>query len=255
MLIRNPNTPARVVLLTSALCWSAVAFAGLKEKPPKGVVLTGLWQIDPYRSDDPKAVLDKAREDAHESSSSGGGRANRGIFGGGGGTWGRSGSGGEGTWGGDDSDFPSRGGGGGRHGGMGRHGGCSSSSADGSKRSGWKSDQLADLNANPEKLSFEDVNQHLKVSAGENSTECAAGVKVAISDSAGDGERTCGWDGRAWVIETTRGKNFTRTDRYELSKDGSTLTYVTTANGSRLPKIKISRTYIVASAPPKPPGV
>ena len=54
-------------------------------------------------------------------------------------------------------------------------------------------------------------------------------------------------DGRAWVVETTRGKNFKRTDRYELSKDGKTLTYVTTAAGTRLPKIKISRTYTVAS--------
>ena len=71
-------------------------------------------------------------------------------------------------------------------------------------------------------------------------------MKVAISDANGDGERNCGWDGRAWVIETARGKNFTRTDRYELSKDGKTLTYVTTATGSRMPKIKISRTYTLA---------
>ncbi len=89
----------------------------------------------------------------------------------------------------------------------------------------------------------------LKATSGEANTECAAGVKVAISDANGDAERNCGWDGRAWVVETARGKNFTRTDRYELSKDGKTLTYVTTASGSRMPKIKISRTYTLA-----PPG-
>jgi hypothetical protein len=37
-----------------------------------------------------------------------------------------------------------------------------------------------------------------------------------------------------------------RTDRYELSKDGKTLTYVTTASGDRIPKIKITRTYTAA---------
>jgi hypothetical protein len=107
---------------------------------------------------------------------------------------------------------------------------------------------LTDLAANPDKLAFALSEHTLKVSAGDASTECAAGVKVAISDASGDAERNCGWDGRAWVIETARGKNFTRTDRYELSKDGKTLTYVTTASGTRLPKIKITRTYIVAPA-------
>jgi hypothetical protein len=108
---------------------------------------------------------------------------------------------------------------------------------------------LTDLAANPDKLAFALSEHTLKVSAGESSTECAAGVKVAISDSSGDAERNCGWDGRAWVIETVRGKALTRTDRYELSKDGKTLTYVTTATGTRLPKIKITRTYTVAAPP------
>ena len=71
-------------------------------------------------------------------------------------------------------------------------------------------------------------------------------MKVAISDSAGAAERNCGWDGRAWVIETERGKTLKRTDRYELSKDGKTLTYETIASGQRIPKIKITRTYTAA---------
>jgi hypothetical protein len=108
---------------------------------------------------------------------------------------------------------------------------------------------LADLATNPDGLEFTPNEHTLRVAAADSSTECAAGVKVAISDSAGDGERHCGWDGRAWVIETDRGKDFKRTDRYELSKDGKTLTYVTTANGKRMPKITISRTYTAVMAP------
>ena len=51
---------------------SASAMASLKEKPPKGVDLSNTtWQIDPYRSDDPTAVLDQARSEMQEK---GGGR-------------------------------------------------------------------------------------------------------------------------------------------------------------------------------------
>jgi hypothetical protein len=105
---------------------------------------------------------------------------------------------------------------------------------------------LQDLSANPATLDFAANDRALKISAEQSDVECAAGVKVAISDGAGAAERNCGWDGRAWVIETERGKALKRTDRYELSKDGKTLTYVTTATGTKLPKIKITRTYTAA---------
>jgi len=259
----NRYAAGQIVLLSSALWFAAAANAGLKEKPPKGLDLSGShWQLDPYRSDDPEAVLDKAREDM--SSSRGGGRRhgggmNRGVFGGGGGEGGGGGFPGGGR----------RGGGGGGWG-QGRDSGSSdedsSSSSGGSQPTGNSSrshgsrgQMFSELSKNPDKLGFESADRNLKVIAdSENGTECAAGAKVAISDSQGDGERNCGWDGRAWVIETKRGKSFTRTDRYELAKDGKTLTYVTTAAGDRGPKIKISRTYTVATtpapgAPPPPP--
>jgi hypothetical protein len=219
---------------------STVALAGLKEKPPKGVDLNGTWQLDPYRSDDPTAVLDQARADMPEERS-GSGRGGGMRRGGGGGFPGGGGGGG----------FPGGGGGGGggwggHHGGMGGNRG--SSGAGGSSGTADSPRQmLNDLAANPDKLAFSTTEHTLKVIAGDANTECAAGVKVAISDASGDGERNCGWDGRAWVIETARGKNFTRTDRYEISKDGKTLTFVTTATGSRMPKIKISRTYTLAT--------
>jgi hypothetical protein len=252
-MIRRSCLARQLILLSSALCLATVAAAGLKEKPPKGVQLSSTWQLDPYRSDDPTAVLDKAREDMRASGGgvSRRGGANRGVFGSG-----RRGGGFPG--GGGGGGFPG-GGGGHRHGGTppdddssggSPSGGTQSGSAQpGGARSGGSRGQLfSDLGKNPDRLTFQQVDRNLKVSADDTGTECAPGVKVAISDSLGDGERNCGWDGRAWVIETTRGKNFTRTDRYELSKDGKTLTYVTTATGTRLPKIKISRTYTAAPA-------
>jgi hypothetical protein len=251
------------IVLAGALCLATPAFAGLKDKPPKGVELHGIWQLDPYRSDDPKAVLEKARQDIQTSGSrdrARGGGMNRGVFGGGDEPSG--GSPGDARHGGG---FPGGGRGGRGHG----HGGDSSDdnssggarSGDARARADASRDQLLnDLSTNPDKLAFAQVDHNLKVSADQNAMECAAGVKVAISDSLGDAERNCGWDRRAWVIETKRGKNFTRTDRYELSQDGKTLTYTTTATGTRLPKIEISRMYTVAAAaapgtpPVTPPG-
>lgn len=233
---------------------STVAMAGLKEKPPKGVELAGTWQIDPYRSDDPTAVLDEAKSEMQEKGGGGGMRRGGGGFPGGGGGGGFPGGGGGFPGGGDDGGFPGGGGGGrggwgGHHGGMGGGRGGSRSGSSGNGGSESPRQMLNDLAANPDKLAFSSTEHTLKVSAGDANTECAAGVKVAISDANGDAERHCGWDGRAWVVETARGKNFTRTDRYELSKDGKTLTYVTTATGSRMPKIKITRTYTLAPPP------
>ena len=65
---------ARVTVCGLALL-STAAMASLKEKPPKGVDLTGTWQLDPYRSDDPTAVIDQARADMPEQSSAGRGGA------------------------------------------------------------------------------------------------------------------------------------------------------------------------------------
>jgi hypothetical protein len=219
--------------------------ASLKEKPPKGVALTGVWKLDPYRSDDPEAVLAQARAEERSGDSGGGGgmRRGRGGYGGGGGGFPGGGGG-----------FPGGGSGGGWGGRGGHHRSADSStdsSSDASSNSSGdhtapRSQLLKDLAANPATLDFSTTEHTLKVSAEQTSVECAAGVKVAISDAAGAAERNCGWDGRAWVIETDRGKNLKRTDRYELAKDGKTLTYVTTASGTRLPKIKITRTYTAA---------
>jgi hypothetical protein len=235
------SNAAQWLLACSASLIATVAMAGLKEKPPKGVALTGVWRLDPYRSDDPDAVLAQARAEAEKSGDDSGGRMRGGRGGSGGGFPGGGGG------------FPGGGGGGGSGGGWGRGGGhhrssdtSSGSSEDSSEHPAPRGQLLKDLAANPATLDFSTTEHTLKISAEQTSVECAAGVKVAISDSAGAAERNCGWDGRAWVVETERGKTLKRTDRYELSKDGKTLTYVTTASGTRLPKIKITRTYTAA---------
>ncbi len=66
---------------------------------------------------------------------------------------------------------------------------------------------------------------------------------MAISDSSGSGTRRCGWSGPAWVVETQRGNDFERTDRYEPAHDGKTLTYTTTVSSQRMGSIKIVRVY------------
>jgi hypothetical protein len=234
---RRSVLAAKWLLVCGASVLSTGAMASLKDKPPKGVALSGLWRLDPYRSDDAGAVLKQARSEMQEKSysrgSGGGGR--RGGWGGGGGFPGGGGG------------FP--GGGGYGHGGHHRSQNSSGSSQSDSNSSSTsnRGQMLNDLVSNPNTLDFSSTEHNtLKVAAEQTSVECAAGVKVAISDGGGSAERNCGWDGRAWVVETDRGKDVKRTDRYELSKDGKTLVYTTTASGTRLPKIKITRTYAAA---------
>jgi hypothetical protein len=237
---RKVSVAAKCLMALGASALSTLAMASLKQKPPKDVTLNGLWQLDPYRSDDASAVLKQARSEMQEKGySRGGGR--RGGYGGGGGFPG----GGGGFPGG--GGMPGGGGGWGHSGSHHRGSDSSGSSTDDpSSATPARGQMLTDLAANPNTLDFSSSEHTLKVSAEQATVECAAGVKVAISDSAGSAERNCGWDGRAWVIETDRGKNLKRTDRYELSKDGKTLIYTTTASGARLPKIKITRTYTAA---------
>jgi hypothetical protein len=234
-----PHRLARFVLMASALSLAGVAAAALKDKPPAGLTLSGTWKLDPYRSDDPVTQMKRAENDAHNRATRDRGDADRGMPGQ------------------DDDDplgrdFPERGT---RPGGWTHDDGKTSTGID-----PWGGTQSAtfqlgsssynlfldQLNKNPQELEFALGEQHVRVTADRLETECTAGAKIPISDSYGDGERRCGWNGRALVIETKRGTYFSRTDRYELSKDGKTLKYVTTASGKSMPDVRISRTYVVA---------
>src|SRR5689334_17215807 len=108
---RGSALVTQLVVACGVTLISTAALASLKEKPPKGVDFNGMWQLDPYRSDDPNAVLDQAQADMPQKGSGGGGGRGGMHRGGGGGYPGGGGGGG----------FPGGGGGGwgGRHGGMG----------------------------------------------------------------------------------------------------------------------------------------
>jgi hypothetical protein len=225
---------------------SSLALAGLKDKPPEGLTLAGIeWQLDPYNSDDPAKVIDRAAREAQRPTVS-----NRPVFG-------------------DDDPF-GRGGadpvGGGRrvggpldrgstNGGWGRGGNTSDSDPFDQTITmqigggGHGSIFFESLRKNPQKVSFQQGARTVTVSEDGIETECEAGTKEPFADSYSDGERSCGWSGRAWVIETTRAKKrFHRTDRYELSKDGKTLRYTTTANEDGVGRVTIERRYQIPPA-------
>src|SRR5262249_27984023 len=101
------------------------------------------------------------------------------------------------------------------------------------------------LRKNPQVLSFAE-GQYFTVTADGVDTQCQAGVKEPFSDSYSNGTRNCGWSGRAWVVETTR-PGFSRTDRYELSKNGTELTYTTTASEGGA-HVTITRRYSIPAA-------
>ena len=224
---------------------STLALAGLKDKPPEGLTLAGVeWQLDPYNSDNPSEAIDRAAREAQRQKTA---SANRPVFGDddpfgrssptkdpvgssrrnadpmnrgatAGGDWGR------GTTAADVDPI----------------GNQTMSIQLGSSSRG--SIFFESLRKNPQKVTFNQGQRSVTVSEDGLETECEAGTKEPFSDSFGDGKRECGWNGRAWVVETTR-QRFRRTDRYELSKDGKTLKYTTTANEDEVGHVTISRRY------------
>ena len=229
------------ILLIACAGISTLAHAGLKNKPPEGVTLAGIeWQLDPYNSDDPSQAIDRVgRETQRPSASSrpvfgdddplgrnspstdpiGRGRRVPGPL--------DRGNTGDAQRGGNASDVDPI-------------GNQSMTMQWGSTRRG--SIFFDSLRRSPGKLSFNEGQQHVTVTEDGLETECEAGVKEPFSDSFGDGQRNCGWSGRTWVVETTR-PHFSRTDRYEISKDGKTLRYTTTASEDGVGRVTISRRY------------
>jgi len=246
-MIRKPYRLSYVALLTSALSMATVAaLAGLSDKPPEGVSLANTgWYIDPYRTDDPVEVIEKATEEPRRRRDG----MDRGVLSGSEDPWNR-GARNDGPWSGgrgdaedDRGSLP-----------RGRTGtdvdidptGTTQSASVQIGSMGKRSPFLDQLKKNPDKLSFTQVDQDLTISADGVNTTCGPGGKIPITDALGNAEMTCGWDGRAWVVETTRAEQLTRKDRYELSKDGKVLRWITTASGKGVPKVKIHRTYTLA---------
>ena len=226
-----------------------VALAGFQDSAPQGLSLAGSWRLDAANSDDPNAVLQKARASiekrrgSHTDGDSDGGIGR----GGGMGSGGRSGrgggmGGGHGRRGGGDG----QGSGDGQRGANGEGTDPQDAAATGREANRSADGALADLATLAPALAIAQSEDKLKIASGESSLECEAGPKYTIGDSAGDGERQCGWKGRAWIVETRRLRGGKRVDSYELSRDGKTLTYTTVMTGGQLPKIKIKRVYVPA---------
>jgi hypothetical protein len=219
----------------AALLASGVAGA-YKDAPPKGLVLDGTWVLDPARSDDAQAVMQKTQDDMRSQREQRAAGRDRGMGGGEGG-WGRGGGGRRGHHqddaGGEDSDNnrPNK----------------------ATKQRGAGA-LIADLAANPDHLTITTAERTLTVTAAGHELDCEPGEPIAIEDGAGSAERRCGWQGRAWVLETKRARNGSRTDRYELSRDGRTLTYTTDLSIPRWAKIHLQRVYTLAPAVAARPG-
>ncbi|MEJ1963307.1 MAG: hypothetical protein WDO56_17810 [Gammaproteobacteria bacterium] len=252
-MILRTNPAVQVMLLTSALCVADVAAAALKDKPPAGLNLSATaWQIDPYHSDDPVAVIQNAEYAEQQRRNRDRDGLDRGGMDRGGMDRQRPGPGGDDPFGRGFPDSSSRSG---NWPNPGRPattidptGGVQSATIQFGSRS--SNPFLEQLNRNPQQLAFRQVEEHVTVTEDGLETDCTAGEKASpLSDSFGDGERKCGWSGRAWVVETTRSHHFTRVDRYELSKDGKSLRYTTTASGSDIPSVRITRMYEVARHP------
>jgi hypothetical protein len=253
---------ALALLALTASASTLVVAASLKDKPPEGLKLAGTqWQLDPYHSDDASNAIDRAarKASAPKSASRPGG-----VFGGDD-PFGRHGSDPTGGTFPTDRSRPTD-----RNGSTDR-----SRSADRTTQGRWPDDgrnstdidptganqamtmqwgtqrgsvMFEALRKNPDSLSFDEGTQSMTVSEDGLDTQCVAGKKEPFSDSYGDGERSCGWSGRAWVIETRRGRQFSRTDRYELSKDGRTLRYTTSATEDGMGRVTIERRYQIPIA-------
>jgi hypothetical protein len=231
------------IVLAGSLAMAGAWAASLKDKPPEGVKLSGSWKLDPSRSDDAaeamrkaeKAEIAKRRRQIEERND-----RDRDVYD-------------DRPWHPDGRNdprnrrrdpFPDRG-----DDGVTIDPNGEMDVTWGTARPRSASDEfLLALDPNPETLTIMDWGNRVSVSEDKLETDCFAGEVRPIADAFGDGDRQCGWRGRAWVIETKRVERFKRTDRFELSKDGKELRYTSTAAGANIPTIKVARTYTLVPA-------
>ena len=237
-----PNTLAYTKLACVIALISACGCATerLATAPPKGVDLTGEWQLNPNLSDDPAKGTDQ------ENSSPGnmrhrGGRGGGGPGGGSGGglpPFGTpGGGGGRGGWGGNDFvGGPSGGGGygGGAGGGGGRGGG---------RRGGG----FGNLLSAPDHMAIEQNGGKLRIqtksASGDLTTdEYTFGDKATVPFGRDTAERNVGWKGNVFVIDTKVKSGPSKEDDYALDDDGR-LIMTTQMSGGHMPKVELKRVY------------
>jgi hypothetical protein len=245
-----------VALLVGALGAAGVAapaFASLRNAPPKGVDLSGSWELDPVRSDDPEIVRAQLREAMRQQMEKLRRKRGRGGWGSGG-DEDRNGDGTDTSGGGRDSPGGGNGpeggrGGGGRNrfpgGGGGTGGGAGESPGDDSGPG--RNPNFAAL-ANPARVPFEQLPGSVRTALGDGPFDCEPGETVSVTDMQGMAERLCGWNGNAFVVTLDRKRGVSREDRFELSRDRKLLLYTTTLSGGKLPRVSVKRTYVRSSS-------
>jgi hypothetical protein len=181
------------------------AHAGFDQSSPKGVDLTGVWTIDPERSEDPEQALKAGRsppkgERPGASISVGGAAGGFGGFGG---------------------PVP----------------------AGGMDREAMRERMRKTLSPS-ERIEIMQLPDAVELNLADRSVSCTSSVRAQVSlPDGGIADQTCGWDDNAFVVELNGRDGFRRTDRYATG-DGKTLIVSTTIKGGRMPEIVFKSVYV-----------
>jgi hypothetical protein len=120
-------------------------------------------------------------------------------------------------------------------------------------------EQFSDILRNPASLQIEQRLQLINLVADYDHLECQPGERVSVMDTAGAGQRVCGWQGPALVVLLKRQRGGSSVERrYELDAARQTLIYTTTltpqTQDEKLPVVKLRRVYRRGALSADPPA-
>jgi hypothetical protein len=196
---------AKATTFCIALVLPVSAHAGLDTSAPEGIDLTGIWTIDPKRSEDPKEALQKLREQGKVR--------------------GRIGMGGIS--------------------GMGGLGGMGSQRPGSTEDHEAMREQMEQRLAISKRIEIMQIPQAVELNLGDRFVSCTSTEKSQVPMPDGElADRLCGWDDDEFVVELQGPSGFHRTDRYSRGDDGQTLVVTTSLKGGRIPELKFKSVYV-----------
>ena len=199
---------AKATTACIALVLPVSAHAGLDTTAPEGIDLTGIWTIDPKRSEDPKEALQKLREQ---------GKARGPI--------GMSGMSGMDR--------------------MGGLGGMGSQRPGSTEDRAAMREQMEQRLTASERIEVMQVPRAVEINLSDRVVSCTSTEKSQVSMPDGEqADRLCGWDDDEFVVELKGTSGFNRTDRYSRGGDGQTLVVTTSMKGGRTPELKFKSVYV-----------
>lgn len=212
---RYPLRPAFIWLGVLASLGAAGCATRLAAQAPKDVDLSGHWVLNESLSDDPGKLLEKRRErmpgDGTHQGPPGGGAGPAG---------GRGPMGGGGPMGGNG---PKRGG------------------MPGGGMPGGSMPAMARLPDAPREMNIRQSAEAMDIETEGSSTRYIFGQKSVVSVPDGVADRTVGWKGKAFVLETKAPEGPHSTRRYALDPGGRLI--VTTEVSGRGPSLKMKEVY------------